>query len=245
MDRKISSPGDLVRVYALRKGWRLGQYNIIVEGENDQKYFELAAKLYRQKNGRELIGKRLSIFPTGPGEEGGAYGIQQYFPTLRNLIDEDPAADGARVFFAVALLDSDPVGKQTYNALTARHTKFLPNRDVFLLYRRYPRTTQNHEQLTRQIKSQNIDWKDLDCEIEDLLSLELLQCFFDDHSGCTIKAPKFLNGAHHFKFTKDAKAPLFRFVEENAILKDLDLLIEALKSFRFYMRLDPDGDIPD
>jgi hypothetical protein len=237
------TPGDHVRWFAKRRGWQLAKKNILVEGENDQKYFELAACLYEEKYHRQLIGTQLAIFPTGSGDKGGAYGIQKYFRTFRHLIEEDLSPEGMKLFHAIALLDNDPKGKQTYRALTARHTEFHENRDLFLLYRKFPRNTREPNTLTQLIEKENQLWKRLDCEIEDLLSVDLLKLFVNGNSDYIQSEPIDLNGAHHFKFKTHAKALLFRFVEENASLEEVIMVVEVLKSLRFYLGLEPDGEL--
>jgi hypothetical protein len=236
-----AQPGDHVRWFARSRGWHLAKKNIMVEGQSDHDYFQLASDLYFREHGRKLICNELCIFPCGLADEGGVYGISNYFPTLRHLIDSDLSPSGKRLFLAIALLDNDPKGKQTFRALTARHTQFIENRDIFLLHRKFSRVTTEPSKLSRQLYDENMEWRGLDCVIEDLLSSEILEAFLDDNPGYSNAKLISQCGAHHLYIPKHAKAGLLRFARENAIYEDMITLMEVLKSFRYYLGLDPSG----
>lgn len=233
------TPGDHVRWFANRMNWPLAPNNILVEG-NDARYFELAAKLYRKEHTRDLLAD-MSIFPTGDGDEGGTYGILRHFPTFRSLIDADVDANGNRLFKAIVLLDSDSAGKSARNGLTAKYTIFQEYRDVFLLFRKMPRTSHDPVQLGNATTKENAPWKRLDCEIEDLLGADLLQRFVKQATRPLRRDPMFLESAHHYEFHEGVKPDLFRFVKERANLDDVRAVAEVLKSLRFYLGLAEDG----
>ena len=65
------NPGEHVRWYANRCGWSLGRRNIILEGNTDVRYFELAANMYREEVGRELLGRELTLLSAGSGKGRG------------------------------------------------------------------------------------------------------------------------------------------------------------------------------
>lgn len=233
------TPGDHVRWFADRMNWPLAPNNILVEG-NDAHYFELAARLYRKEHNRDLLAD-MSIFPTGDGDVGGTYGILRHFPTFRSLIDTDVDANGNRLFKAIVVLDSDSAGKNARNGLTAQYTIFQEYRDVFLLFRRMPRTSRDPVQLGKATTKENASWKRLDCEIEDLLGADLLQSFVKQATRPLRREPIFLDSAHHFEFHDGVKSELFRFVKERARLDDIHAVVEVLKSLRFYLGLAEDG----
>ena len=234
------APGDHVRWFAEKMGWPIRRHNILVEG-NDSAYFEFAAGLYQRTFNRDLL-SQIAIFPTGDGEAGGTYGILRHFPTFRSIIETDVDVDGGRQFQAIVLLDSDSAGKNARNGLTAKYTNYLENRDVFLLQRKLPRTTCDPSQLGRAIAKENAEWKSLDCEIEDLLSIELLETFVEGTSRAMSRDPVRVSDGHHFEFNDGVKPELLRFVRDFADLSDVELIVDVLKSLRFYLRLDPDGD---
>lgn len=113
---------------------------------------------------------------------------------------------------------------------------------MFLLHRRLPRVTREPAHLTRLLSEENRDWTGLDCEIEDLLSWELLDAFVQEDPRRCRYNPQRQAGGHHFEFTRDAKSALFRFTRDYANLDDMNMIIELLKSLRFYLGLDPEGD---
>ena len=76
--------------------------------------------------------------------------------------------------------------------------------------------------------------------------MELLEEFVREDPRRCRGEPRRQAGGHHFEFARDAKSALFRFVSNYANLDDLSAVIELLKSLRFYLGLDPDGDpLPD
>ena len=235
------SPGDHVRWFASRMNWAIRANNILVEG-NDARYFEIAAQLYRQTDNRDLLAN-IAIFPTGDGEEGGTHGILRHFPTFRSLIDTDLDGEGNRQFKAIVLLDSDSAGKSAKNGLTARYTNYQEHRDVFLLQRRMSRKTRDPVALGSLITKENSAWKKLDCEIEDLLSLDILERFLKQAIRPLRREPSLLAGAHHFEFHEGVKPDLLRFVKDRASYDDVHAISEVLKSLRFYLGLCADGDI--
>jgi hypothetical protein len=104
--------------------------------------------------------------------------------------------------------------------------------------------TRDFKQLTRHIEDENRVWTGLDCEIEDLLNHYLIKFFIDENPRCLRRGrdPVVKLGGHHFEYADGFKAELFRFVQTYAGLAELDAIAETLKSLRYYLRLEPDGD---
>lgn len=228
-----------MRWFASRMSWPIDDNNVLVEG-NDSRYFQLAANLYRGVHNRNLMAN-LSIFPTGDGPEGGTHGLVRHYPVFRSIVEHDTTLDGMRQYRAIVLLDSDPAGKHACSQLTSAHSAYRENRDVFLLQRVMPRHTRDHAELSRAIAKANEQWKSIDCEIEDLLSLDLLENFCQASTDPLRRPPRVVNGAHHFEFSKGIKPSLLRFAIDCAVLRDVQMLIDVLKSLRYYLGLDPDG----
>jgi hypothetical protein len=235
-------PGDLVRQFAGLYGWPIEERSIVVEGEHDQRYFTLADTLYTKETGMHLLGAKVAVFPTGIGDEGGAFGLQRHFHPLRAIMDRDMTPDGQKVFHAIALFDSDIEGKRGFGSLTGQHLNYRKWRDVFLLQRAIPRTTRDPIQMAQLVDKANHDWRGLDCEIEDLVSSSLINTFLQENPHAVYRQPQQMNGALHCSFQKGSKANFVRFVEENAILQDLSQIVEILKSLRYHLGLQPDGD---
>jgi hypothetical protein len=235
-------PGSIVRWFADQLGWPLDRLNIVVEGELDQKYLFLASDLYREACGRALTSPPLSIFPTGIGVEGGTDGILEHFPLLRMLIERDVSPEHRMLFRAIVVFDNDSAGKKALNRLRERYATLRDYYDLFLIHRQMPRATREPGHLSRLLKEVNREWNGMDCEMEDLLSSELLAEFVRENPRRCRREPVHKAGGHHFEFSPDAKSALFRFARDYATVDDVAGVIELLKSLRFYLGLDPEGD---
>ncbi|EEF62495.1 hypothetical protein [Pedosphaera parvula] len=235
-------PGDIARAFASRRGWKISKLNILVEGEHEQRYFSLADRLYRQKENKALISTQISIFPTGIGDDGGAFGLQRDFHPLRAIMDVDLSADGKRACYAVALFDDDMPGRRGCNSLTGQHLTYRKWRDVFLLQRLLPRSTRSPEQMQKLVDEANQPWRGIDCEIEDLISIDLLSEFLKGNHKAAEREPQEVAGSVRCSLTSAGKAQYVRFVEDNALLADVRCLVDFLKSMRYHLGLEPDGD---
>jgi len=150
--------------------------------------------------------------------------------------------NGQKIFHAIALFDSDTEGKRGFSSLTGQHLNYRKWRDVFLLQRVIPRTTRDPVQIAQLVDKANENWRGMDCEIEDLVSASLIKAFISENPGSVQRPLEELNGAVHCRFHRPAKATFVRFVEDNAMLQDLNLVVEALKSLRYHLGLQPDGE---
>lgn len=241
----LPSAGAHVLWYASRFRWDLKRYSIFVEGDTDEKYLRHANTLYRQKYGLSLLGERLTVIAVGSGSAGGTDGVKENLPPLWKIIREDCHPSGKPAFRVILLLDNDPAGRKTCSYLTDRYTALNENKDVFRLHRILPRDSQEPRRISDLIRSANEPWKDLDCEIEDLLNEELVLEFLKENPGSLLRESKRQNGQSHFDFTIPGKSNLCRWVLQNAVNKDLDTLAEILKSLRYFLGLEPDGDVCD
>ncbi len=232
-----------MRAFATLYHWPVAERSILVEGEHDQRYFILASRLHAQKTGLSLLGSRLAIFPTGIGDEGGAFGLQRHFHPLRAIMDRDVTREGRKVFHAIALFDDDMEGNRGFSALTGQHLNYRKWRDVFLLQRVIPRSTRDPDQLAKIVTSSNASWKGLNCEIEDLVGIDIIKAFVDDNPTSLIRQLDERGAAVHCSFKRHAKADFIRFVEKNAVFEDLNTIIEVLKSLRYHLGLAPEGDV--
>lgn len=237
-DSKKPAPGEHVRWYAQKHGWSLARNNIMVEGITDERYLHLAAKLYERQHAKQLL-ENVSIFAAGPGNEGGTHGVIERFPPLHRLIQMDVGLDEKALYRTIALLDNDAEGNNTCKYLTGRYTNLREHCDVFVLRRIFPQTTRDPKLLEDVIKKANEHWKTLDCEIEDLVHLDLITTFVDENPTSIRRAPIIINGAHHCSFEAKGKSDFCRWVESSAVLADLQLLVDLLRSLRYYLGLNP------
>lgn len=227
-------PG-IFEMYAQSRRWPLQSTNIVVEGTSDQEYFELASLLFFQKFRRRLVGLDLAVFPVGEGDAGGALGIQEQFPTMRYLSDCDMDATGKRRFRVVTLLDGDSRGKHIAGCMVAAHRSLEMWRDVFILHRSMPRRTADYRALEKDVAAANSAWRPAGVVIEDLIG-DVLKNLFCDSEG-----ERYGVRDSSQSLPKHAKAPFLRFVRENADLDSIQLLVDVVRSMRFYLGLPPDG----
>jgi hypothetical protein len=241
MESPRMKPGDLAREYAARNGWSLLSRNVMVEGETDVGYLNLAAELYRREKNLELLGNDLSIFACGSGNLGGTYGIYEQLPPLLNIIRSDPDPNGKMLFRVIALVDNDKPGRSLQCSIIKQYRNIRANRDIFCLNYIFPRTATEPNALTSQITKYNTEWKGLDCEIEDLIGNELIELFIEESPNSLLKGPFERHNKKHYEWTNDGKARLFQFVNSMADFNSVQGLIELLKSLRFYLGLPADG----
>lgn len=229
------APGELVRIWAKRKGWDLVNCNIMFEGTTDVAYCRVADRLYYQKHKLKLLDYEFQVFAIGEGSEGGTEGIKERLRSLQEMLRDEPEGSPIRV---ICVLDDDSAGRGTFNLLKR---KFRPWVDIFRLQRRTPRTTRDPGAFEKKWLEENASWAGLDCDIEDLFSRDLLALFVSENQGCEREALKELGGAHHFKFHGFQKARLARFADDRASYDDVLNLIEMLRSFRWLLGLGADG----
>jgi len=229
-------PGSLAAKFASSYGWPLSTNNIMVEGELDVQYFELANALYMNKHSKTLLDKSLSLFAVGRREQGGTHNFRGKFELLREILRIDPEDKYGNSFRVVCLLDNDYAGKRLCYEL--KDAGFVLNKDVFLLHRQMPRSTRDPAQFGKYIREQNSEWSELDCEIEDLLTRELLELFIDEYPNSLQSEPHISGSAHHYDLTTDGKSKLIRFVREYASLRDVQGLVEILQTIRYLLKLD-------
>ena len=235
--------GNQVRWFARQLGWPLKRYNILVEGETDCQYLILANRFFEIQNARTLLGKDISIFPTGKREDGGTFGLIRYFPTIRQLIDLDVDDCGKSMFRAIALVDSDSAGKDAVKILTSKYTRLVVWRDIFLVLRRLPRETRDVRVLPVQVERANRSWKRWDCKTEDLLDYNLLSLYKEERPQAISRLQRIGDGEHMVKILWEFKIDLLRFCSEHGDVTCMRRHIELLQSLRFFLGLDPEGDI--
>lgn len=241
MSTGSQSPGHLVRQYASRYNWPIAEYSILVEGETDARYLSLASRLHRDDTGCDLMPRgKVSAFPTGSGDDGGTHGILRHFSTLQDIIAWSGDEDGRVMFKLIALVDGDSAGKAAFRALAAKSMDYRPWREIFLLQRNIPRGNMDPEFVGRLVARENEDIR-LDCEIEDLVSQDLVRAYLADNPRALRCAPVFRGEHMRVQFADGEKGKFCRFVESYATCSDLAKIIELLKTLRFFMGLPPDG----
>lgn len=230
-------PGELTTEYCRRKGWSLFRRNVMVEGNSDVRYFELASKLYLAANSRSLLGVDFGCFASGTGDNGGVDGVIREYAALRQIVDSDRDANLSTLFRVVALLDDDPAGRACAKSLSTAW-RYRHGRDFFLMRRTWPMSTNEPGVLCKQLEQDRFP---LFTEIEDLVSAPFLDSFADERSDAFRRAMQHESGARYSNFNEQMKGALWIYVKENAILADLIQIVECLRAIRFYIGLPPDG----
>ncbi|MFM0178742.1 hypothetical protein PQR52_09765 [Paraburkholderia aspalathi] len=222
-------------------GWTLARYNVMVEGDSDARFFELASRLYAREHGRKLICRNISIFAAGRGNDGGTYGVAERFPTLHNVMRLEQDENGKRRYRVIALLDDDPMGRRAVNGIQTGNRSVKEYENIFRLRRVMPRTAGSAKSLETKTKTANAEFSNLDCVVEDLVSATLCDEYATQFPHHRIGVPIQLGSGHHARWELVGKAGLLRHAEQRATLADVGRLIEVLISLRSYFGLPPEG----
>jgi hypothetical protein len=236
-----SNPGDVARQYAVLNGWTLRPRNIMVEGDKDVRYFQLASRINEERTGMRLLDGKLSVFSPGTGDKGGVPGVCEQFWPLRKVIDTDLDSNGKGLFRIIAVFDNDPEGRKGLEELARRHRSLRVNRDLFLLQRKFPRQSSEPSIVAKHIVETNAKWSALECTIEDLLSDSFLRKFAEANANSLQAPPIEIEGQKHYKWTPHGKDQLAEFARHHATIDDVAPLLEALKGFRHYLGLPAGG----
>jgi hypothetical protein len=86
---------------------------------------------------------------------------------------------------------------------------------------------------------ENVQFKGLDWEIEDLLSDRILLAF-DQAAPTAVSAVRECGGRRHRDFTRDGKYRLHDFVKTHAGIDDVVELLKLIRALRDYFRLQAD-----
>ena len=83
---------------------------------------------------------------------------------------------------------------------------------------------------------ENATFRGLDWELEDLLPQSFIESFCDEFPNARLRLVP-MSGRVHHEFTRDGKSRLSRYVKENAILEDMQGVVQALVTMRHYLLL--------
>lgn len=231
-----SASVDYVALYGVSKGWRLLPRSVLVEGTSDVALFELAATLYKQETGKDLIAD-LAIVAAGERDRGGTKGVVRELLGLRAIASTYLAPSGRSVYRFMGLFDNDTPGQNAVNAAQGMDTSILEYRDVFRLRPIMP-ILGNLDPGTAQrgFEKANEAYKNLRWEVEDLIGEALIQLFLDENPTALVREDRMANACHR-ELTRDGKARLVRFCSENADLASMEGLVNTLHALRCYMVL--------
>ncbi|MCK1607341.1 hypothetical protein IVB02_39695 [Bradyrhizobium sp. 166] len=125
-------------------------------------------------------------------------------------------------------------GQQAVRAATALDTSIVEFRDVFRLHPHMP-TSGNLDPKTLQkaFERENLAYKGLNWELEDLLPNHFFDLLVQDHPSAVIRADKVADKVH-WELTRDGKALLRKMIRQFGTHADLSATIAVLKAFHFY-----------
>ena len=233
-------PGDTVRAYMTLRRWPIARRCVMVEGDSDVRYFELASNEYHRATGKRLVGSDLAMFSAGTGDAGGTDGIYEEFPTLWKVMRSDTDSQGASLYKVCVLLDNDHAGRRLFGLLKQQYRALIPWRDVILLKHVMPLGSSEPGTVKRQLDAANLPYADLDCEIEDLFPADFIEAFAAE-GDVFARPPTEKSGYIHYEFKPAAKSALCRYAEKHCMAADLGRLTETLKAIRLYIGLPQDG----
>jgi hypothetical protein len=211
------------------------------EGTTDVSHLEFANNLYTRQTDLTLLDTSFRVFAIGEGEEGGTDGMLERYRLLRDTLKIFPIDDPERRIRIICVLDDDPRGRGAFNKMSG---KFAPWSDIFLLRRSYARVSREpgtFRSATDKLNETYLKDKSCFCEIEDLISRSLIDDFVSSNSRCLQKPIQSYGNGFHCDLNHWAKGKLVEHVKENAILDDVKLLVELLKSLRFLFDLPMNG----
>ena len=108
-------------------------------------------------------------------------------------------------------------------------------RDVFRMRPVMPlHTDRDPSSLQKRFEAENLPYKGIDWELEDLLPESFHKAFVQACPDAIAKVTT-AGGKTHRDLTRDGKARFHRFVKENAVHADLKGLIATLRALRFYL----------
>jgi hypothetical protein len=232
---------DPVARYALSLGFTIAPRTIILEGRTDLDLFTLAAHQERRETGGLLLGCDLAVMIGGDGDEGGTTGVLRQLITLRNIARTDLGPKGRPRYRFVALFDDDKAGRQAVRAARELDHSIIEFKDVFRLRPEMPMVSHADPTiLEKRFREANEPYKNIEWEVEDMLSVQLLSAFLEEHPNAVSREARAADKLHR-DFTRDGKARLHRFAKDHAIRQDLLEVIEVLKAFRRYFGLKEDA----
>jgi hypothetical protein len=159
-------------------------------------------------------------------------GVIREFMNLYGRMQMDMVLPKAAQRRIIPIFDNDRVGRECFEKVTDPDLPFVAYQDVFLLRRAYPALKMGSPNYQRRLEEMNAPWIGIDCEIEDLLSEDLLEAFITESPGSVRSARVCRENGHHYDIVPQAKGPLVRFARDYGTVADLRGVIRTLQYFR-------------
>jgi hypothetical protein len=233
----VAEEFDSVARYGMALGFAVRPRTVLVEGTTDVEVFQLAARLEREKTGINLLGVDLAIVAAGERDRGGTQGVIRELVALRGMARTCLLQNGRPRYRFIGLFDNDTAGKEAVKMARYIDTSILEYKDVFRLWPVMPLPGNLDPGTVRRIfERENVDYKTLEWELEDLLQEEFIDAFLSEYPGAVVRS-RCIGSKVHRDLTPDGKARLHRFIKQHAVRADLGAVIEVLKAIRFYLNL--------
>jgi len=226
-----------VETFAANLGWRIAKSNVLVEGTRDVAIIEHAAELYAAEHGVQLLTGELAVIAAGYGDQGGVGGINRRLITARVLAGSDPDEHGRLRHRFIGLYDNDRAGQGAIRAVSAADITVRPFSEVFLLRPVMSlKGGVDANALKTRFERDNAAFPQLDWEIEDLVSEDVLKAFEADFPTAVFRT-RSAGGRTHRDFTDTGKGNLVDYVRDYATLADVTEVIKLIRALRDYTHL--------
>ena len=210
---------------------------MLVEGTSDERLFALAREFEIAASGDDLYAGELSIVAAGVGDRGGVSGVIRELTVLRSLSEFVLDRRGRQKYRIIGLVDDDVAGRRAISRACGLDASVRECRDLFRIRPVMP-TTGNLDPgtLGRTLERVNEQYSRIDWEIEDLLPVDLVESFVDEHPSSLVRRDV-VAGKVHWELTWDGKARLHGYVHMHAIYEDLSAVRALIRSVRFLLNL--------
>lgn len=227
---------DPLAAYAKSKGYPVRSRIILVEGTSDADLFSLTSDLFRRKTGANLI-EDIAFVPAGERNDGGVRGVIRELLILYGVATTVLDSSGRPRYRIAALFDNDSAGRYAVRSAPQFDIRLTEFKEMFLLRPMMPLTNNRDPNAIRSlVENANAAYRSLDWELEDLFPLSFLKAFDAEHVSA-VKQTAVVGDKTHRDLTPDGKARFHRFVKQNALLSDLDGLVETMRAMRSYVGL--------
>lgn len=228
---------DFVERHGLGLGLALRPRTVFVEGTSDEDLFRMAALFEKQKTGIDLTGDGLAVLAAGIPEGGGVDGVVRLLNGFRFMAPSCLLPNGRQKYRFVGLFDDDRAGREAVRRARELDKSAIEYRDVFRMQPVMPlHTDRDPSSLQKRFEAENLPYKGIDWELEDLLPESFHQAFAESCPGAIAKVTT-AGGKTHRDLTRDGKAKFHRFIKEHAVHADLKGVIATIRALRFYLGL--------
>jgi hypothetical protein len=227
---------DPLAAYAKSKGYPVRSRIILVEGTSDADLFLLASELFRKKTGSNLL-QDIAFVPAGEKDNGGVRGVIRELLVLYGVATTVLDPSGRPRYRIAALFDNDAAGRYAVRSAPQFDIRLVEFKEMFLLRPRMPLTSNCDPSAVRSlVENANAPYRTLDWELEDLFPLSFLKAFDAEHVSA-VRRTLVVGDRIHRDLTPDGKARFHRFVKQNALLSDLEGMVETMRAMRSYVGL--------